>query len=694
MSIFTDQYKEQLHAAWEHLIKDKPYDYSFMRPEIYQSWQRSRLFGVNPYAVKTQLLHPHELKQRIHDNLMLIETVRPYMDRLYSFVQGSEFYLLLCDKDGYILALTGDQGIIEEGQKTSLLVVGANRSEEFAGTNAIGTCLTLKKPIQIWNEEHYIKSHKNYACSSAPIFDSNKNLLGCLNITGKYTQLHAHTLGMAISAVDGISKEMKIRKAYNEIETISAQRNSIIETGTSGLILLNESNRIIQINKLALSMLQLSYGDTIGRTLSDLIRFDDPTETDLPLLKRNLPVYNKETNLFFVNRNLSPCKFNVSINYVQSAEGLTSGTVLRLNETKLINKLVNRISGYQSSFTFESIVGSSPQITEMIKFSRQAARSDANILILGESGTGKEVIAQSIHNASTYASGPFIAINCGAIPKGLIESELFGYEKGAFTGASQSGNPGKFELADGGTIFLDEIGDMPLDVQVSLLRVIQSREIIRIGGKYPKPINVRIIAATNKDIDEAVHSKTFREDLYYRLNVFSLQVPPLRNRGNDILEISQFFIEKYNRAKGRHLNLSPEAQQVLLHYHWPGNVRELENAMERAVNVTEEEAIYPQHLPTQVTAAANAAGLSPASYGDINQNSGGLGAAALGSSQPDLNAGAKQRCNLKGNEAQTILSTLQETGGNMKKAADLLGIGRRTLYRKIEKYQIDPKTLR
>ena len=217
------------------------------------------------------------------------------------------------------------------------------------------------------------------------------------------------------------------------------------------------------------------------------------------------------------------------------------GYVISFREMKRIHKMVNKYSGFKATYTIDNIIGQSSQISYVKNLCLKASKSNSNVLILGESGTGKELVAQSIHNASSRRNEPFIAINCGALPKGLIESELFGYEGGSFTGANREGKPGKFELADGGTIFLDEIGDMPLDIQVSLLRVLQNKEIVRIGGNKPKSIDIRIIAATNKDLFKSIHDNTFREDLYYRLNVLTISVPPLRERKSDIKVLEQYF---------------------------------------------------------------------------------------------------------------------------------------------------------
>lgn len=676
---FDETYKNQLNTAWKKYINNEDFDYSFMRPEILESWKRSRNFLVNPYRTKTTILHSEDLQQRQAVNSLLIETVRPYMENLYSIVKGSGYYLMLCDRDGYILHIQGDPDIIEQGKNT-LLVVGANRSEAFAGTNAIGTCLTLRKPIQIWHGEHYIQGHQAYTCSGAPIFDENQQLLGCLNLTGRYTEAHTHTLGMVMSAVDGISKEMKIRKAYEEIAFVSAQRTSILESVRSGFILLNKADKIIEINKGALEMLNIKYENAINKSIFELISLNCTEKSNYSFAEQDIEFFDREVNVYHVGFSIPPVKFNMSINFVDDSKGTRIGTLVRLNEIDQIHKLVNKISGYKSSFTFDSIIASDPDMLSLIKNCKRIAKTDSNILILGESGTGKEMIAQAIHNDSNYSDGPFVAINCGALPNGLIESELFGYERGAFTGANKEGNPGKFELADGGTIFLDEIGDMPLNVQVTLLRVLQSREIIRIGGKHPKKINVRIIAATNRNLHEAIESKAFREDLYYRLNVFSIQVPPLRERGDDVIHLADYIVKKFNKLNGSAIELSPSVYDVLRKYSWPGNVRELENTIERAVNITDDEEIRIEHITGRIRNLAEIIGTQNIVGAD---NNGEVKTVAF---KNDLTSG--NTLSLESAEFKLILSSLEKTDGNIKEAAALLGISRRTLYRKLDKHNI------
>lgn len=278
-------------------------------------------------------------------------------------------------------------------------------------------------------------------------------------------------------------------------------------------------------------------------------------------------------------------KLNISI-YPITKENNFKGWLIILDDIKELLSTINKYSNTEAICTFNDIIGESSQLKKVLKEAKLISQSPSTVLISGESGSGKELLAQSIHNASNVSEGPFVALNCGAIPKNLIESELFGYEEGSFTGSKKGGKPGKFELADGGTIFLDEIGEMPIEMQVTLLRVLQEGTITRIGGKTAIPVNVRVIAATNKNLKEEIKKGTFREDLFYRLNVIPLQLPSLKDRIGDVPILINYFLNI--KSKKLHKPI-PQIEQRLykkmISYCWPGNIRELENCIENIVNL-------------------------------------------------------------------------------------------------------------
>ncbi len=321
-------------------------------------------------------------------------------------------------------------------------------------------------------------------------------------------------------------------------------------------------------------------------------------------------------------------------------------------------------------YSFARIIGQSESLGKAIARAKRASASHSTVLIQGETGTGKELFAQSIHRESPRKDGPFVAINCAAIPKELVESELFGYEEGSFTGAKRGGSVGKFEAAQGGTLFLDEIGDMSLAAQTTLLRVLQEKLITRVGGRKIIPVDVRVIAATHRSLERAVEQGTFRKDLYYRLNVVNIQIPPLRDRAEDSLLLAGYFLRKYCAELGRPgLQLSPEAGRRFLSYNWPGNIRELENTIEGLVNIIDGPEILPEHLPAGmrdcVPAASQAYSLLAAQE-----------------------KGQKVVISLREMEKTAILRALESCRGNISAAAQILGIGRNTLHRKLKEYDL------
>ena len=336
-------------------------------------------------------------------------------------------------------------------------------------------------------------------------------------------------------------------------------------------------------------------------------------------------------------------------------------------ETESLKQENERLSmALAEKFATHRIVGNSNKMKEVFHLVNQVSHSSATVIIRGESGTGKELVATAIHYNSPRSKAPFIKINCAALPASLIESELFGHTKGAFTGAIKD-KPGKFELADQGTIFLDEIGSIPIEAQAKLLRVLQEREVERIGDIKPKQVDVRVLAATNRDLESAIEEGEFREDLYYRLNVFPIFMPPLRERPTDILLLADHFVEKYSRLHKKDVRrMSTSTIDALMSYHWPGNVRELENCIERAVLMTNEPTIHSFHLPPTLRTAEQTSTTISTSLTDI-----------LANVEKDL-----------------ISDALKSAKGNMAQAARMLQTTERVIRYKISKYNINPKRYR
>lgn len=389
-------------------------------------------------------------------------------------------------------------------------------------------------------------------------------------------------------------------------------------------------------------------------------------------------LFQKKISFFDIEMHCGTTKrefsFVVSGKPLDVKNGLVSKCILVLKPTPQVHKMINRMSGAQARFSFQDIVTTSPGLQETIFLAKQAATSDCNVLIEGESGTGKELFAQSIHNSSPRRNGPFVAVNCGAIPRELVASELFGYSEGSFTGAQRGGKPGKFELAAGGTLFLDEIGDMPMEQQIALLRVIQERRVTRVGGNREIPVDIRIICATNRNLLNEVIEKNFREDLYYRLNVINLHILPLRKRKEDILPLFCSFWAKACPAENFLELLQPEVMDALSRYDWPGNVRELQNVAERMLFLSGGNELTAQYLPQHILEATSQSyeKQSIATPLSMEQNL---------SSIHEIRGYKKEKA--KEQEQQRLLAALNAANGNVSAAARALGISRATFYRKL-----------
>ncbi|SDF45505.1 sigma-54 interaction domain-containing protein [Sporolituus thermophilus] len=431
-------------------------------------------------------------------------------------------------------------------------------------------------------------------------------------------------------------------------------QDAIADSVSDGLLLVDRDGHIRFINSVGARILGINRDWAIGRHVSEIVDFRpvvlDVIASGQGYTDKEFLLKGKSGKMYHFLKTAVP---------IRDECGELAAVVDTFREIRKVQKIVTAMSGLAARFTFDDIVGPSPAMRECIRMARIAAQSSSTVLLQGESGTGKELFAQAIHNASSFRSGPFVAVNCGAIPRELIESELFGYEEGAFTGAARGGRPGKFELANDGTIFLDEIGDMPLDMQVKLLRVIQERKVMRIGGTHLFNFNGRIIAASNHDLQRKVTEGSFRRDLFYRLNVLTVHIPPLRERKEDVLPTAERVLAKICSRLGRSAPIiGEEVAALFLRYDWPGNVRELENVLERAVNVAPGETITARDLPRHF--------------------------AELGRRET-----ATPIRTLEEVEKEAIAAALASVERNITRAAELLGISRNTLYNKIKKYQLD-----
>lgn len=652
---------EDIIKKWELFVLDGILNKNGLRDIISQSWERSKVYGIDPFKKDFSIeLTEEELKMKYKEFLPLLETAKPFMQTLYNLIQNSDFIIRLTDRDGYVLGHIGEDSLIRQ-HNFLLLQDGYSIREEVIGTNAIGLSLITGEPIQVLGGEHYLHRYHKWTSSACPIKDEKGEILGVLSITGNYEFVHPHTLGMVVAAAKAIEKEMKLEHYNKKLKVVNEQFYQITESISEGIIRIDNQGYIISMNRFARKLLGYSGKDIQSMNISDILSETSGIDI-IDAVNKGRESQEEEIDFTTKMGRNKTCIVNVTpIKFFSSTD--LGGGIITFKESKVVLSMINKIVGANARFTFDDIFGKSENITHSIKIASIAAETDATILLQGESGTGKEMFAQAIHNASRRKNRPFVFLNCGAIPRDLVSSELFGYVEGAFTGAKRGGHPGKFELADGGTIFLDEIGDMPLDAQISLLRVLEDRKVVRVGGHDVIPINVRVIAATNKDLKKEVELGKFRSDLFYRINVMPIYTPSLRERKEDIKIFIKYFCEKFSESNEKHIKKVNESfYEGMVNYNWPGNVRELQNVMQLVLNVAENNSVLTsKNLP---------------SYIKEKEYDGEL-------------SSTKQLLTLDQIEKTAIIQTLNDVNDNMAAAARILGIGRSTLYRKMEKYKIN-----
>ncbi|MBC3797834.1 sigma-54-dependent Fis family transcriptional regulator [Acetobacterium tundrae] len=639
-----------------------------MNTKIYQALIKSSLercskFGITEDQIYSKkIIDNAELQVVFAKNRNLILTASPYIEHLMSIVRGKNFFVLLTDKEGCILNAIGDEKILSEAFNLKM-IAGAYMNEECIGTNAMSLVIKSEEPVQLSGKDHFIKAYHRWTCSGAPIKDVNGNLIGALNLTGYSDSVHPHTLGMVIAASNAIEEMLKV-KEYNRLQNMTNKHIKTIFNSMPVAILTSDLEGRIKIyNQKAVDLCGNKYKQLTATNVSEIIEEWSSVKEAINLEKNVSRIINIKAL-----RNHFPCLMTASPIYNPQDDSIEIVFVLKEDQTK-INK-----RHYQPYYTFDKIMGKDKNFVSTIEYAKKISNNRSTILILGESGCGKEVFAQAIHNYSKRMDEPFVALNCGAIPNQLIESELFGYEEGAYTGAKKGGNIGKFEQANNGTIMLDEIGEMPLDMQTRLLRVLQENIITKIGSQNPIAIDVRIIAATNKDLKKEVELGRFRKDLFYRLNVLPLYLPPLKERKSDIYLLFQYFMKSISEKYGKEeIEISEESLMILENYNWPGNVRELENIAELIVN---SESFPIKYFIENSNQENQALSNRLAEYEPT---------AIL---SEDLENIDPSRLDMSYVEKEHITKVLELFHGNISQTSNVLGIQRNTLYSKIKKYQI------
>nr|WP_294507643.1 sigma-54-dependent Fis family transcriptional regulator [uncultured Rhodopila sp.] len=617
--------------AWERFLTGEPEAAAPLGNYVVSSWQRSLQLGVDPtgraapFAAHGDALHL--LRERHHD---LRSAATGVFAEVSELLAGSHSIMVLTDANGVVLDSAGDGRTLEQGLGIHLMP-GGDWREDVVGTNGIGTALATGRPAQVHAAEHFCEGIKSWTCAGAPIFEPGTNdIVGVIDISGPPSTYQRTNLTLAVTAARQIEAALGERAAQERMRLLEVCLQRISGSDAAGLIALDSAGRLVH----ATGRIPPSIG--IGERV--------------PGLERHLPIEQWAARL--------PDGWRPEWLNPVSLDGRAIGAVLVIPDKPRSIAGRSPHAGSEADparNSFEHIIGRGAAMSAAVNRARQLAGRNVPVLIEGETGAGKELLARAIHDDAD-GRRPFIAFNCGAVSKELVAAELFGHVAGAFTGATREGRPGRFELAHQGTLCLDEIGEMPLDLQPVLLRVLEEGVVYRVGDTHPRRVSVRLIAMTNRELRAEVEAGRFRRDLFYRVSVTSITVPPLRERVEDV----DLLTEHFNRQLSTRHSLpmcrfGPGVMEALRAHSWPGNVRELRNLIERLLLTSSGETVTPDGLPPEF-AAAETAELSPASLIEA--------------------------------ERDAISRALQHEHGNVAGAARRLGISRSTIYRKMNQYRL------
>jgi transcriptional regulator of acetoin/glycerol metabolism len=647
---------------WEAaVLRRQPY-VEGVSPLLLQSWRRCIRAGISPTgAAPIPVLSGEEYAVRLEKSRELIQHGLPTTNLLQEVVRGTDFLVVLTDAGGCILKVMGDEATKRKAVVNNFVEKGI-RDFNHAGTCGIALCLEERRPVQLSGAAHFRRMYHGWTCSTAPIFRAGGDVIGGITLAGPTDAGQLHTLGLTTTAAANISGLIRESSLSEKNLHLSAMLETIHGSLAEGIIALDVAGRIINVNAAACAMMGLAEKDCIGR---NFITLASPDENFEAILKSRVIQDGQEATLRL------PSGVQQFVCRMTTLKSPVEGILLALSEKQTFLEVSRRIRGYVAKVTFNDIIGSSPEMERQKSLGRMAAQGAERVIISGESGTGKELFAQAIHNAGPRQQRPFVPIACPTLPVELVEAELFGYEHGAFTGARREGMAGKLEQAHGGTLFLDEINSLPCAVQAKLLRVLQEKEIVRIGGSRLISVDVFVIAASNADLWEAVRMNAFREDLYYRLNEVELAIPPLRERMDDFDLLCAHILRALAAKNGyAPLPVHAETRIILRGHTWPGNVRELENVLKHASLLAvwdrkNRPEILPEFLPRTLFRARSAVFPGTLLSGQSRNQEPGA---------PIV---------LRDHSLQFLRATVASCGGNMTAAAKSLGISRSTLYRKL-----------
>lgn len=671
---------EELERAWEQFVARHTFAPD-LDPLVGRSWQRSAP-RLNPRGnPQRAFLSDDVLPRTLQQHASLLALARPLMEDVYQFIEGAGAFILLTDSTHCVLAEFGDAAL--HAALTELGIrLGAFLDESRIGTNAFAVALTESCPAQIVGPEHFLALYHSYSTVAAPIFDSDGSPLGTFGIMQRVDKHTAHTLGIVVAAARAIENQLSAEHLMDEANARASELNAALDAISDGVLAWDDQGKVMHLNDHAGKLLGLKPNLVVGHALNEYLTLPEvlaraaasgrdvrEVETSFAVnetFNAPMPPAGK-TNGF---ERAAPVECFVSLRVLKNHEGAPIQFIATLRRSEQVRQLVTRMVGAQARLTLDDIVGNSPATRRIRKQALAAANAKGSVLLVGEEGTSKNALARAIHNSGKRAAGPFLAINCRAVPRDLVLGEFLGFEHGAFQSQSSEGQPSKFELAAGGTLFLDQVEALPVEMQTVLARVIEFGEVIRLGGTRVIPVDVRVMASTESDLEHRLGELSFRRDLYYRLSPIVIAVPPLRDRPEDIPVLTERLLEKLSRQFGQTIKLAAAARERILHYRYPGNITELESVIERAA----------LHAQGDQTAAARARGRASAGLIIKPEH---LPPQVRDRRTLVTRSGEPVR-SMTESEYAAILTAGRAAQGNLSATARTLGIGRSTLWRKMK----------
>ncbi len=645
---------------------------------IAASWQRCNDLGLKTGDLGSDAaLMVGRQREILEQNRSLLTYARPVMENLFTQIANTDSVVLLSDANGMVVHSLGDPSFVGKADRVRLMP-GYSWDERHRGTNAIGTALVEERPLVVHGAEHYLERNLFLTCSASPVFDPKGQVVGVLDISGQSDSYQRHTLALVQMSAQMIENRMLASEFESQLIVSFHARPEFLGTLCEGIAVFSLDGKLLAANRSALFQLELKRGDVPRQRFSQIfdmhidealnyVRFGG-REAFSMLLKGGIRLH---AHLRCGAISSKPLFFGGGI---KTPDALHTPTPQPAAPAKAAK------SG--APMTLDELLGGDKRIEAAALKVKKICGRDIPLLIEGETGTGKEMFAQAFHMSGPRRDKPFIAVNCAAIPEGLIESELFGYLEGAFTGAKKKGNLGKILQADGGTLFLDEIGDMPFNLQARLLRVLQEREVVPLGAAKALPVDIVLVTATNRRLREEVERGNFREDLYYRVNGLRITLPPLRER-TDLATITRALIID-EATPGRRVDISEEVLELFSAYRWPGNIRQMRSVLRTALALLDDgDELHAEHLPEDILdEIVRANGAAP--HG-LTLNASPVTPAPSQADTPTAPspAAATAGANLADIELAAIHRALDDCQGNVSAAARRLGISRNTLYRKL-----------